>query len=118
MGRLSSHLVWSALAACVVAAALRAQGGAIQRGAQADATFMRDMIAHHAQAIEMSALIPARTTREDMRLLGERIDVSQKDEIAMMQRWLREHGADTAVADLPMAGMIIPWRCATLGISD
>src|SRR5258708_26506056 len=56
----------------------------------------------------MSALIPARTTREDMRLLGERIDVSQKDEIAMMQRWLREHGADTAVAHLHMEGMIMP----------
>jgi len=108
MGRLSSHLVRSALAACAVASALRAQGGAAQRGSQADATFMRDMIAHHAQAIEMSALIPARTTREDMRLLGERIDVSQKDEIAMMQRWLREHDADTAVAHHHMESMIMP----------
>jgi uncharacterized protein (DUF305 family) len=40
----------------------------------------------------MTQLIPGHTSRDDMRLLGERIDVSQKGEIAMMQRWLRERG--------------------------
>jgi uncharacterized protein (DUF305 family) len=59
-----------------------------------DVRFMQGMIAHHAQAIEMTALIPERTSRRDMALLGERITVSQRDEIAMMQRWLREHGED------------------------
>jgi uncharacterized protein (DUF305 family) len=54
----------------------------------ADVRFMQGMIAHHAQAVEMVALIPARTSREDMLLLGRRIDVSQADEIKMMQRWL------------------------------
>jgi uncharacterized protein (DUF305 family) len=34
----------------------------------------------------------ARTTTPAMLSLGERINVSQKDEIAMMQQWLREHG--------------------------
>ena len=50
------------------------------------------MIGHHAQALEMTKLVPSRTTREDMRLLAERIDVSQRDEIAQMQQWLRQRG--------------------------
>jgi uncharacterized protein (DUF305 family) len=64
-----------------------------------DVQFMQGMIAHHAQALEMTALIPTRTSREDFRLLGQRIDISQKDEIAMMRRWLREHGAQAPSLD-------------------
>jgi uncharacterized protein (DUF305 family) len=58
----------------------------------ADVRFMQHMIAHHGQALAMVALVPSRTSRDDIRLLAERIDVSQKTEIAMMQRWLRERG--------------------------
>ena len=54
-----------------------------------DVRFVHHMLAHHAQALAMTSLVPARTTRPDMRLLAERIDVSQKSEIAMMQRWLK-----------------------------
>lgn len=104
----SAQLIRNTLMACVVASSAHAQASAVTRGSEADAVFMRDMIAHHRQAIEMSALIPARTTRKDMRLLGERIDVSQRDEITMMQRWLREHGADTTVAHHHMEGMAMP----------
>jgi uncharacterized protein (DUF305 family) len=56
---------------------------------EADVKFMQGMIGHHAQAIEMSALVPTRTAREEMRLLAKRIDVSQADEIKMMQEWLQ-----------------------------
>ena len=56
----------------------------------ADVQFMQGMIGHHAQALVMSALIPERTTRPAIRALGERIEVSQKDEIKMMQQWLRD----------------------------
>ena len=56
----------------------------------ADVRFMQGMIGHHAQALAMTALIPARSSRQDIRLLGQRITVSQKDEIAMMQQWLRD----------------------------
>jgi uncharacterized protein (DUF305 family) len=62
------------------------------RAHPADVRFMQGMIAHHAQAITMSALIPARSTRQAMRLMGERITVSQRDEIAAMSEWLRAHG--------------------------
>ena len=54
-----------------------------------DVRFMQGMIGHHAQALEMTALLPSRTKRDDMRLLAQRIELSQADEIAMMQRWLR-----------------------------
>ena len=58
----------------------------------ADVQFMQGMIGHHAQAVEMVALLPSRSGREGMRLLGLRIDVSQADEIKMMQRWLEVRG--------------------------
>jgi uncharacterized protein (DUF305 family) len=38
------------------------------RPTASDVRFMQGMIGHHAQAMEMTALLPSRTTREDMRL--------------------------------------------------
>ena len=58
----------------------------------ADVKFMQGMIGHHQQAIEMAALLPARTSRDDMKLLAKRIEVSQLDEIQMMQVWLQSRG--------------------------
>jgi uncharacterized protein (DUF305 family) len=58
----------------------------------ADVRFMQGMIGHHAQAIEMTALVPTRTSRDTMKLLAQRIEISQRDEIAMMQGWLRARG--------------------------
>jgi uncharacterized protein (DUF305 family) len=58
----------------------------------ADVRFMQGMIGHHAQAIEMVALLRSRTERRDMLLLGQRIDLSQADEIKMMEQWLRGRG--------------------------
>jgi uncharacterized protein (DUF305 family) len=60
----------------------------------ADVRFMQGMIGHHGQAIEMTALLASRTVREDMRKLAQRIEVSQADEINMMQRWLEARGQD------------------------
>ena len=57
-----------------------------------DTRFMQGMIGHHAQAVEMVALLKTRTEREDLRMLGLRIEVSQNDEIKMMKRWLEARG--------------------------
>src|SRR6266581_2822987 len=54
----------------------------------ADVRFMQGMIAHHAQALAMAALVPVRSERDDIRLLARKIDVSQRDEIVLMRRWL------------------------------
>jgi uncharacterized protein (DUF305 family) len=55
-----------------------------------DIRFMQGMISHHAQALEMTRLLESRTDNAMMRQLSERIDISQRDEIMMMQGWLRE----------------------------
>jgi len=59
-----------------------------------DVRFVQGMISHHAQALEMTKLVAGRTSRAEIRLLAERIDVSQKDEIALMRRWLERKGAE------------------------
>jgi len=58
----------------------------------ADTKFMQGMIGHHAQAVEMVALIPSRTQNQYMKMLGQRIDVSQADEMNMMRKWLEVRG--------------------------
>jgi uncharacterized protein (DUF305 family) len=58
----------------------------------ADVRFMQGMIGHHAQAIEMTSLLESRSSSEDMRKLAGRIEVSQADEIKMMQQWLQRRG--------------------------
>ena len=59
---------------------------------RADAEFMQGMIMHHAQAIEMTALIDSHTQNKDLHGLGARINRSQSDEIKFMQRWLAIRG--------------------------
>ena len=72
----------------------------------ADVHFMQGMISHHGQALRMTSLVADRTSRKDIRLLAEKIDVSQRDEIAMMKRWLWERHesapAEMAAHDLPL----------------
>ena len=58
----------------------------------ADVRFMQGMIVHHAQAVEMTALIESHTTTKDLRSLGARISSSQSDEIKFMKRWLEARG--------------------------
>jgi uncharacterized protein (DUF305 family) len=53
-----------------------------------DVKFMQGMIGHHAQAIEMTELLATRTASAGMKKLALRIEVSQQDEIRMMENWL------------------------------
>jgi uncharacterized protein (DUF305 family) len=83
---------------------------------------MQDMIGHHAQALEMVALLRSRTNRDDMRLLARRIELSQADEIALMQRWLQARGlpvpdahAHHAPGATLMPGMLTPEEMGRLG---
>ena len=57
-----------------------------------DIEFMQGMIMHHAQAVEMAALIESRTENKDLSLLGARISQSQADEMNFMKRWLDNRG--------------------------
>src|SRR3954470_5715164 len=58
----------------------------------ADVDFMSGMIPHHAQAVVMAGWAPSHGARKDVAILCERIVVEQRDEIAMMQGWLRDRG--------------------------
>ena len=60
--------------------------------ADADVDFMAGMIPHHAQAVIMAGWAPTHGARQDVAILCERIVVGQRDEIAMMQSWLRDRG--------------------------
>lgn len=76
-----------------------------------DVEFMQGMIMHHAQAIEMTALIDSRTTNAELRLLGARISHSQAEEINFMRRWLTARGRSVEmpkVAGMDMANMNMP----------
>ena len=66
---------------------------------QADIDFMAGMIHHHAQALTMSRMAPTHGASEPMQILTARIINAQKDEIRLMQQWLRERGQ--AVPDPP-----------------
>ena len=86
----------------------------------ADVTFMQGMIGHHSQALEMTALLPSRTEREGMKLLAQRIEVSQADEIKMMQEWLKARGQEVPGPHAHhghgamMPGMLSPEQMARL----
>jgi len=92
----------------------------------ADAQFMSGMIHHHAQAVLMAAWAPSHGANQAVRALCERIVVGQRDEIVLMQRWLRDrHEAvpepDTARATMPgmyhpvmMPGMLTAEQLAQL----
>jgi uncharacterized protein (DUF305 family) len=72
---------------------------------QAEAEFMRGMIMHHSQAVEMTALISSHTENRDLRSLGARISSSQSDEIKFMRRWLAARGEPVSVAMPEMRDM-------------
>jgi uncharacterized protein (DUF305 family) len=93
------------------------------RHVEADARFMRDMMVHHAQAVEMTALVGERTESSDIRLLAERIQASQEDEVRFMTRWLADRGEPLpdphahhagAGDHSPMPGMLSPTQMAQL----
>ncbi|HJT68445.1 MAG TPA: DUF305 domain-containing protein [Pyrinomonadaceae bacterium] len=75
----------------------------------ADVQFMQHMIMHHAQAVEMTALIDSHTQNKQLRTLGERISRSQSDEIKFMKRWLTARGEPVEMPGMSdMPGMNMP----------
>lgn len=76
---------------------------------EADVRFMQMMIPHHAQALEMTALVDQHATTVAVQRMALRMKISQRDEIALMERWLRERDQDVpqwqgAMADGGMTG--------------
>ena len=81
----------------------------------ADVRFMQGMIGHHAQALEMTGIVRSRSESDAIKMLALRIEVSQADEIKMMQGWLTARGqplpdphAHHAAGATLMPGMLTP----------
>ena len=73
-----------------------------------DVDFISGMIGHHAQAVLMAGWAPSHGASSSVQGLSERIVVAQRDEIAFMQRWLRERREqvpDAGTEHMMMAGM-------------
>ena len=93
-----------------------------QRYTEADVRFVTGMIGHHAQALVMSELAESNGASPVMRVLTGRIINAQRDEIALMTRWLQDRGQPVpdvvvsgveasiaaAMPGMHMAGMLSP----------
>lgn len=77
------------------------------RHTAADVAFMTDMIGHHAQAVRIARWAGTHGASDAVQRLADRIIVGQQDEIAIMARWLRDHGETVPEPDSShaMAGM-------------
>jgi len=127
IGRLSiMTLAVVSASVCAFRAATSQAPPAKKNYTDADVHFMAGMIGHHAQAIQMAGWAPSHGASSSIRVLCERIVVAQTDEIAMAQRWLKEHGEYVPPADprghimqgmdqpMLMPGMLTPQQMAQL----
>ena len=89
---------------------------------EADVHFMTGMISHHAQALVMAGLAPTHGASPSVGILTARTINAQRDEIAAMQRWLRDRGqtvpevsADGVVSmgGAAAEGMVMPGMLTT-----
>jgi uncharacterized protein (DUF305 family) len=65
---------------------------------EADISFMQGMIHHHAQAVEMVDLLRTRSRNKKLQALGNRISISQTDEMKYMKLWLEDRGQPVPMA--------------------
>jgi uncharacterized protein (DUF305 family) len=64
----------------------------LPEASEEDVAFVQGMVPHHEQALQMTSLVPDRAANERIVLFAERMDISQKDEIRLMQDWLVARG--------------------------
>lgn len=74
---------------------------------EADVDFMTGMIGHHSQALIMSRLAPENGASQSVQTLASRIINAQSDEIALMQRWLRDRGQPVPIVHIDGINMTI-----------
>ncbi|MFD0313379.1 DUF305 domain-containing protein [Streptomyces flavalbus] len=60
----------------------------------ADVSYVRMMIEHHGQALQMTELVPDRAKSSKVTALAERISAAQGPEIGAMEGWLTQYGKD------------------------
>jgi len=113
MDRLSSRTSAALLAALVLASCgggtaatggdLAAYAAAVERNRTpanpADVRFLTGMIPHHAQAVLFAGWAGSHGAGRAVTAFCERVVVGQRDEIATMSTWLRDHGEDIPELD-------------------
>ena len=85
----------------------------------ADVRFMQGMIPHHQQALEMTALVRQYAITEAVQRMALRMEIAQRDEIALISAWLRDRGEATEMTSMGvmhhgMMGMLTPEQMQTL----
>lgn len=71
----------------------------------AEVGFVRDMIEHHEQAVEMALIIRDRSSDEVLRAFATDIILTQQGQIGRMTGWLEAWGRPFAGVEAPMGGM-------------
>jgi len=74
----------------------------------ADVEFMQGMIPHHAQAVKMCTIAPTHAGKREVKLMCERMLISQRDEIRMMRIWLLDRGQFVPAPDATHHKMTMP----------
>lgn len=71
----------------------------------AEAGFARDMMVHHAQAVEMAEILRDKTESEEMRIFATDVALTQQAQLGQMEGWLAVWGLLPTGAEPPMAWM-------------
>lgn len=84
----------------------------------AEAGFSRDMIVHHAQAVEMAEIVRDRTDDDRIKTLATDITLTQQAQVGQMQGWLNLWGLPVAGPNLAMSWMGMPQEGQMPGMAD
>jgi uncharacterized protein (DUF305 family) len=103
-------LAWAAVALllAVVGFFLGSQMASGPRADSAEVGFARDMITHHAQAVDMATLLRDRSDDPELRQIALDMALTQQAQIGQMQGWLSAWGYPAANAGPAMAWMGMP----------
>jgi len=80
----------------------------LPEASEEDVAFVQGMVPHHEQALQMTSLVRDRAANERIVLFAERMDISQKDEIRLMQDWLVARGDIFGDEDHHHSGELMP----------
>ena len=118
-------LLFMSLAAAAAAVSAEQKAGPSALYTPEDLLFLSHMIQHHEQALELAALVPSRTHREDFIRFARYVDAAQRVEIDQMKSLLQvatERGVEIPHhemhGDPPMAGMLSKAQMAALAAAS
>jgi uncharacterized protein (DUF305 family) len=89
----------------VVVVAFAVSGPATPTDNSVAAGLARDMIDHHAQAVDMATIVQGRTQNTDIRFLATDIALTQTNQMGQMQGWLNDWNLSLGRSGKPMAWM-------------